>query len=58
MLFEQLASIDLGDRERTKQLRQRYLALMLDALHTTDAPPLPGPAAELGGDQCVDLRRG
>jgi AcrR family transcriptional regulator len=44
MLFEQLAAISLGDRERTHQLRQRYLTLILDALHNGAAPPLPGPA--------------
>ena len=44
MVFEQLASIRLGDEARTSQLRHRYLALLLDALHSTSAPPLPGPA--------------
>jgi AcrR family transcriptional regulator len=31
LLFEQLAAIKVGDPQRTKQLRQRYLALLLDA---------------------------
>src|SRR5215218_3196029 len=43
LLFEQLAAIKVGDPERTKQLRQRYLALLLDALRDTSAAPLPGP---------------
>lgn len=44
LLFEQLAAIKIGDPERTKQLRQRYLALVLDGLRDTFAAPLPGPA--------------
>jgi AcrR family transcriptional regulator len=43
LLFEQLAAIKADDPERTKQLRQRYLALLLDALRDTSATPLPGP---------------
>ena len=43
LLFEQLAAIKVDDPERTSQLRQRYLALLLDALRDTAAPPLPGP---------------
>lgn len=44
LLFEQLASIKLGDEERTVQLRHRYLALMLDSIHLPPgASPLPGP---------------
>ncbi|WP_433241797.1 TetR/AcrR family transcriptional regulator [Streptosporangium sp. CA-135522] len=43
MIFEQLAAVHLGDEERTAQIRHRYLALMLDALHLTSAPSLPGP---------------
>ena len=43
LLFEQLAAIKVDDPERTKQLRQRYLALLLDALRDTSAAPLPGP---------------
>ena len=42
-VFEQLASIRLGDPDRTRQLRHRYLALLLDALHTPAPQPLPGP---------------
>jgi AcrR family transcriptional regulator len=43
LLFEQLAAIKVGDPERTRQLRQRYLALLLDALRDASAAPLPGP---------------
>ena len=42
-LFEQVASIRLGDQDRTSQLRHRYLALLLDGLHTHAPGPLPGP---------------
>jgi len=42
-LFEQVASIRLGDEVRTGQLRHRYLTLLLDALHTPSPGPLPGP---------------
>jgi AcrR family transcriptional regulator len=42
-LFEQVASIRLGDPHRTNQLRHRYLVLLLDALHTPTPGPLPGP---------------
>jgi AcrR family transcriptional regulator len=44
LIFEQLASIRLGDRERTHQLRRRYLALALDGLRAQQHDPLPGPA--------------
>jgi AcrR family transcriptional regulator len=45
LLFEQLASIRVRDPERSRALRQRYLALLLIGLHTpeTQAEPLPGP---------------
>ena len=43
-LFEQLASLRAPDEQRTRQLRQRYLALLLDALHSPSTAPLPGPA--------------
>jgi AcrR family transcriptional regulator len=43
LIFEQLAAIKLGDEQRTKLLRRRYLALTLDALRTPSAGPLPGP---------------
>jgi AcrR family transcriptional regulator len=44
MLFEQLAAIEVDDPVRTRELRYRYLALYLEALHDTTATPLPGPA--------------
>ncbi|MEV1246116.1 TetR/AcrR family transcriptional regulator [Nonomuraea sp. NPDC050022] len=44
LLFEQLASVKLGEHERTEQLRHRYLALLLDSLRRPPAHrPLPGP---------------
>jgi AcrR family transcriptional regulator len=42
-LFEQLASVRVTDKERMRQLRQRYLALHLEALHNPSSAPLPGP---------------
>lgn len=48
LLFEQLAAIRLGDEQRTSQLRHRYLALVLDALHDSSAAALPGPAPAEG----------
>jgi AcrR family transcriptional regulator len=43
LIFEQLAAVKIDDPERTRQLRQRYLTLLLDALRDTAAAPLPGP---------------
>ena len=40
-LFEQVASIRLGDEARTSQLRHRYLTLLLDALHTPSPDRFP-----------------
>jgi AcrR family transcriptional regulator len=51
-VFEQVASVRLGDQDRTSQLRHRYLALLLDGLHTPAPGPLPGPPPtweEIGG---------
>ena len=48
LLFEQLAAIRIGDRERTEQLRLRYLALLLDGLHASNTAPLPGPGPTWG----------
>jgi AcrR family transcriptional regulator len=45
-LFEQLASVRAADGERTRQLRHRYLTLLLDAVHTQSGAPLPGPAPD------------
>jgi AcrR family transcriptional regulator len=44
LIFEQLASIRLGDHERTHELRRRYLTLALDGLRADPHDPLPGPA--------------
>lgn len=43
LLLEQLAAVQLGDEDRTRQLRRRYLALLLDALRDTSGSRLPGP---------------
>ncbi|MGH2370682.1 MAG: TetR/AcrR family transcriptional regulator [Chloroflexota bacterium] len=43
LLFEQLQAIRISDPYRAGQLRHRYLALLLDALHMPSGPPLPGP---------------
>ena len=43
LLFEQLAAVRIGDEERTRQLRHRYLVLLLDALRVPSGSPLPGP---------------
>ena len=44
LIFEQIAAIRVGDPDRTRALRQRYLALVCDGLRAHDAKPLPGPA--------------
>ena len=41
LIFEQLASIRLGDELRRRELRRRYLALALDGLRATSRDPLP-----------------
>jgi AcrR family transcriptional regulator len=43
MLLEQLAAVRVVDEERTRQLRHRYLALFLEALHAPMGAPLAGP---------------
>jgi AcrR family transcriptional regulator len=43
LIFEQLATVRVGDSQRTAELRHRYVALMLDALHSQPGEPLPGP---------------
>ena len=42
-ILEMVASIRLRDPARTSQLRERYLALLLDGLRTQDPATLPGP---------------
>jgi AcrR family transcriptional regulator len=44
LVFELVAAIKLGDRERTMQLRRRYLAVILDGLRANERGELPGPA--------------
>jgi AcrR family transcriptional regulator len=43
-VFEQLAAIRVGDDERTRELRYRYLALQLDGLRGPQTSDLPGRA--------------
>jgi AcrR family transcriptional regulator len=43
LILEQVSTIRLGDESRTRELRQRYLALFLDGLRADGAEPLPGP---------------
>jgi AcrR family transcriptional regulator len=43
LLLEQLAAVRVAGKERTRQLRRRYLGLLLDALHAPSRSPLPGP---------------
>ena len=42
LIHEQLASLRLGDHERTRELRRRYLALALDGLRAPAGGTLPG----------------
>jgi AcrR family transcriptional regulator len=50
-IFEQLSSVRIGDENRTRQLRARYLALFLQAMRVGtaagEAGPLPGPPPTL-----------
>jgi AcrR family transcriptional regulator len=53
-VLEMVAAVRLPDGQRTAQLRQRYLALLLDGLHMPDSaspgpPNLPGPPTLLPG---------
>ena len=42
-LFEQLAVVQVGDRERTRELRERYLTIILDGIRRPPtSTPLPG----------------
>jgi AcrR family transcriptional regulator len=43
VVFELVAAIKLASPERTKQLRRRSLAVILDGLRAREAGPLPGP---------------
>ena len=44
LLFELLQGVEVAGPERSRELRQRYLALLLDALRDARAEALPGPA--------------
>ncbi|HZE30036.1 MAG TPA: helix-turn-helix domain-containing protein, partial [Actinoallomurus sp.] len=43
LICEQVTAVRLVDERRTRRLRERSLALMLDALRQSPAGPLPGP---------------
>jgi AcrR family transcriptional regulator len=43
LLFEQLQGVEVAGERRSRELRLRYLALLLDALRLPHAEPLPGP---------------
>lgn len=43
LLLEQLQAIRVADADRARELRQRYLALLLHSLNAPGAAPLPGP---------------
>lgn len=44
LVFELVAAVKLSDRERTHQIRRRWLAVILDGLRARNREPLPGPA--------------
>lgn len=43
LIFEMVAAVRRADQQRTDELRQRYLTLLLDAIRAAGATPLPGP---------------
>ncbi len=43
LLLEQLAAVRVAGEGRTRELRYRYLALLLEALHAPSGSQLPGP---------------
>ena len=43
LVFELVAAVKVSDRERTLQLRRRYLAVILDGLKKTNSAKLPAP---------------
>jgi len=45
-VLEMVMAIRLSDPERTRQLRHRYLSLLLDAVHLPGGTSLPGPAPD------------
>jgi AcrR family transcriptional regulator len=44
LIFELVAAVKTGERERSLELRRRYLAAILDGLRAPNPEPLPGPA--------------
>ena len=42
-ILEQIAALRLGDPERTRAIRRRYLAIVLDGLRTPEPSTLPAP---------------
>jgi hypothetical protein len=44
VIFELLAAVKHPDPERTRELRRRYLAIVLDGMRAGAGPPLPGTA--------------
>jgi AcrR family transcriptional regulator len=46
LVLEGCAAIRIPDARRTRELRRRYLALVLDGLAAADGPALPGPPPE------------
>jgi AcrR family transcriptional regulator len=43
LVWELVAAVRTPDSRRTRQLRRRYLAVILDGLRAEDGTPLPGP---------------
>jgi AcrR family transcriptional regulator len=43
LIFEQLAAIKIGERDRTLQLRRRYLTIVLDGMRARERAELPSP---------------
>jgi AcrR family transcriptional regulator len=48
VVLECCAAVRVPDPERTKQLRRRYLALLVAGLAAENAPDLPGPPPQAG----------
>lgn len=44
VILELVAGLKVKDPDRTRLLRRRYLALILDGMRDQDSDPLPGPA--------------
>jgi AcrR family transcriptional regulator len=43
LIFELIAAIKVGERDRTVQLRRRYLTMVLDGIRALERQQLPGP---------------